>query len=520
MNANRLLCASLYVAGLVIITANHAESSSYCCDNDHAYSKTAFSARPQGNYVFVNLLPTADITHRPDNKKNYLDCTLSLGYRHNMDNYELGRYFFTQVGPVIIGATNTSVDIQNLQLGLANNYKGSVVMLPTVSDFLADLDFYAGFDKWVKGGWIRLHLPFVRNAWQACLQSGTSAVGSNRYPAGFADTSTAIVGTIYQNGGDAMCGDTAFGKIPALSAGKLCCKTNTCWGLSDVHLEFGYDFLRRHRGNLGVAIIAAIGTGRPTGASCHQYILTPTIGTQHSSQCGVALRGQYQLLNFDNTKTVTLYGDARVEHIFAGCTQRLLNLTAGGSTAFNYWLLLNEYNQAGTYEGVERAANLLNKKVKVSAAAMGEATVMALTCKDQWRWALGYNFWWRSRENITVNDLTISGNNTYYTLKDPGTWGTNLIEKAQGNIAQEPANAIKSATLARIKDNAFYSGDIDVCSAQAPATYSNTFFASIGYHFKDHRCAPFIMLSGNAEWGRGNTALSTWGLYMQGGIAI
>lgn len=511
----------VFLAAGVLATGNiMAESSQYCCDNDYAYSKTAFSARPQGNYTFVNMLSLADITHRPENKKNYYNTTLSLGYRQNMDNYELGRYFFTQIGPVIVGQTNTDVDIQNLQLGLGDNFKGTMVMLPQVNDFIVDLNFYAGFDHWIRGTWLFVDLPFVRNSWQACLQTNTAAVGNNRYPDGFADTATTHVETVYQNCADAVCGDTAFGQIPALSAGKLCCSKNCCWGLSDVHLELGYDFLRRTRGNIGLALIGAVGTGTPTARTCHKYILTPTIGAQHSSQFGAALRAQYELFNFDNTKTITLYGDARVSHVFPGCTQRLLGLNAGDTTAFNYWLLLNHYNQDGVFQGVERAANLLNKKVKVSAGALGEVTVMGLTRKDQWCWSLGYNFWFRTQENIQVMDWTLSNDSNYYTLKDPATWGTYLVQKTEGNIAQQPTGSTITATLEHIKANALSSGDIDVCSAAHPSTYSNTFFASLGYHFKETRGDPYVTLAGHAEWGRGNTALSTWGIYAQGGISL
>ncbi len=516
MNTNQRL--ALLASSIFLCLPLIADSS--CCDKDYVYSKTHFSARPQGNYYFVNLMTTADITHRPENETNYFNCTATLGYRQNMDTYELGRYFFTQDGPVIVGPINTDVDIQNLQLGLAQNYRGSIVLQPTVSDIIFDVDLFAGFDQWVPGSWLRVHFPFVRNSWRPNMQSQTATVGAANYSSGFADTSTITVATVYQDVANAMCGESAFGKIPALDAGKLCCRSQSCTGLSDVHLEIGYDFIRRTHGNMGIALIGAGATGKPNGSACNKYLLTPTIGAQHSWQGGFALRGQYEVFNFDNEKTITLYGDARIAHVFAGCTKRLLSLNVGDTTAFNYWLLLNQYDQHGTYIGVERAANLLNKKVKVSAGAMGELSLMALTVKDQWRLALGYNLWYRSQENVSVMDMTLGSD--YYTLKNTYTqsWGTSIADKTVSNISRQPAGTAVAQTLEHIKTQAIRTGDIDVCAAQHPATYSNTFFASAGYHFKETAGNPYVNLGGSIEFGRGNTALSTWGLYAQAGISI
>lgn len=507
------------VTSILISSTLNAMSAFYCCDNDYAFGKTTFSARPQGNYYFTTLMATADITHHPQREQNYFNCTAILGYRQNMDSYELGRYFLTQTGPLIFGSVNTDVDIQNLQLGLAANYKGTLTMQPSVNDCIIDLDFFAGFDAWINGAWLRLNLPFARNSWCPCLQSQTAAVGSGRYPDGFADVATTHVPVTYQDCAQATCGDEALGLITPLDAGKLCCCKKTLWGLSDVHLELGYDFIRRERGNMGAALIGAIGTGQPTGKSCNSYLLAPTIGTQNSSQLGAALRGQYILFNFEDNKTITFFGDVRVSHIFPGCTKRLLNWNVGNSTAFNYWLLLNHYSYDGTYIDVS-GTNLLNKKVKVSAAAMGEATIMIQTKRNNWHLALGYNFWGRSKEHIAIMDQTIGNASDYYAIKDTNYWGTRIIDKSVGNISEQPTNASKVASLENIKKYALLSGNIDVCTAQHPGTFSNTFFANAGYEFDNIRCNPYVGIGGHVEWGCGNIALNTWGIYLQGGISI
>jgi hypothetical protein len=292
-------------------------------------------------------------------------------------------------------------------------------------------------------------------------------------------------------------------------------------------MELGEDFLRRATGNMGVALIGAIGTGQPDGSKSNQCFIIPSIGSQHSSQLGVAFRGQVDLFHEEGGKRTTFYADIRAEHLFAACNKRLMSLDVGHSTAFNYWLLLNEYDGNGNFVGVDRAANLLNKRVKVS-ANMAELTGMIQAAKNKWQAAVGYNFWYRTQEKLSLCDASI-GNGNYYDIKSADQtvvvrtlrdWDGYITQKAVSNIALQPTAARQAVSLDNIKTEALYSGAIDTCVATHPATYSNTIFGFVGYNPETKRLNPYISLGAHVEFGRGNLALSTWGVYLKGGITL
>ena len=522
----------------VLLSIKHITCANYCCDKNYAFSKTHFSQRPQGNNQALVFVGNSYKTHLIDNDENYLNITIALGYKQNFNRYDLGRYFFTERGPLNIGMANSDVDIQNLQLGLASNFKGTACLLPQIHELNADIDVFIGLDKWFQGVWGRLRLPFVNTNWNPCLNTSNNETGTSVYPDGFASNAGNIVNVEYRTLEDALCDGSRIGMIPEAEGGKICCN-NKRYGLSDIHLELGYDFLRGEHGNLGIALVGAIPTGQPNFKKGNHDLFTPSIGSQMSGQIGVALRGQYEIFNSaPSNKAVTIYSDLRTIYLMPGCNRRLFSLWANGTTAFNSWLMLNRYNSQGTFIGTERAVNVLNQKVKVS-ATMLEWTLMGQMRKDNWDISLGYNFWYRSQETLCPTNKVLGNGSDYYAIKYTNTdfttnpptvtsdWGTHFLSKITHDIANQSTKTQAGETpsyllptVENLKNFGIRAGDIDVCAAQHPATYSNMFFGYVGYNFSQTWLKPFFGFSGQLEMGRGNTALSTWALYLKGGISF
>lgn len=489
---------------------------------------THFSERPQGNNQAWVLMGTVDQTHRLENEKNYLLVNLALGYRQNFRSCELGRYFFTEDAPLIAGPINTEVNVQNLALGLSQTFRGSGVLNPQVTEGIADLDFFAGLDHWHQGLWLRARLPFIRNGWGAFFQTEAGQVGSALYPDGLFAPYGTPVPVVYRDLIGVLNGNCGFGAVPALCAGKICPFKMHRWGLSDVHLELGYDFYRGERANAGIALIGAIPTGVPNDKPCENMSLfVPTIGSQRSGQIGCLLRGQYEIFNKkEEEKVITLYGDLRLLHLTEGKVRRLCTLNVGNTRAFNYWSLLNVYDGNGMYQGIQRAANILNRFAKVSADMLEFSAVIQMR-KGHADLTAGYNLWVRGQENLCLCDkqLSIPGS-CYYTLKymGPETPVTRYI--GQGAFIENPdtCNVVYSnngpieATPENVKKYALYDSRLSTCCAQHPQTYSNTFFGYAGYEFNDHRHTPHLGVGVTAEFGCGNTALNMWGCFVKGSL--
>jgi len=508
-----------FLSACALLSTNQLRSDySYCCDKSYAFGQTHLSQRPQGNYYHTVMMGTADKTHVFGNDENYINFNLTLGLRSNFDECELGQYFFTRKGPIVVGPNGNNVDIINLNLGLANNYQGNALLCPQINTALAELDFYAGFDKWLEGSWIRVRAPFVKTRWQPCLRTATSEAGAPFYPEGFAYP-TGNIGVVYHDLADALQENKSFSLIPGLEAGRFACN-QSLYGLSDLHFEIGYDYFRRERGNIGIALIGAWGTGQPNATKCNQFIFPPSYGSQCSSQFGVAFRGQYQIFNNStDNKRITIYSDLRVVHLLEGYTKRLLGLSSNEKTAFNQYLILDRYTATGTYLGAERAANLLNKKVKVSTAAMLEFTIMSQILKDDWDFSLGYNLWYRSKECVQACDNRLGNGHDLYTIKGNSTINDDYTYSKIDSDVSILGTPVADTNLDNIKTAAFREGDIVTCVAENPETYSSLLFAYIGHNFSETWLNPYLGLGGNIEFGRGNTALSTWGLYVKGGIS-
>lgn len=540
MNYSRIYLA----LASIVLAASQSLASSTCCDNAYAYGKTHFSQRPQGNFYPVIMMATADKTHI-DTDKHYHVFSLTFGYKQNYDEHYQASYFLTEFETATVGKNNDPVDIRATDLVLAGgaydsaasfkSFEGSFTAKPQVSDFIADFDFFAGFDQWAKGTWLRIHVPVVRSQWNFCLRDAISDPGTQPYPDGFIGIRGTDVYPPFNNIKDTLSATTALGT--PIEAGRV---RGACarWGVSDVHFELGWDFARNERGNVGAALIAAARTGLPKPCSSdNKYLFAPSIGAQRSWQLGGALRGQYQL--FDDSKIkVTFYGDARVSHLFVGQVKRLLGLKAGNTTAFNHALILYPYDAnavrlsnpsvpAANQLVVEPAVNILLRTCKVSAGAMGEFTGMLVGTHKNWDGGVGYNFWGRTCEHVCPCDKSIAsetwaGPASYFTIK-----GDTYLNPAAASYAygKDDSNIAKTGTrfvdsvVANVKAHSFTDGDIDTKIASHPATYSNTIFGYIDYRF-DTTCKPYVAVGGHMEMGCGNTALNTWGIYFKGGLTF
>lgn len=531
----------------LIMTAGLCASGSRC-DEAYAYGKTYFSQRPQGNYQSRVMAATAEKTHK-DTDACYALFSLDAGYRASYEESDLARYFFTQNGTLTFGATNARADVRSMDVGLpggsdgfasgvsVRDFEGVATFEPRIKEMFFDADLYVGFDRFVKGLYGRIRVPFVHSNWNLCMHTQTAEPGitinvdgTTRppvYPVGWVGNATEIP-VVYDTIDDALLGDKSFGLVSELEAGKIG-RSKTANAIADVYLELGYDFYHSPRGNAGATLLIVAPTG--TCAKSNKFLFCPSIGAQRCPQVGGVLRGQYCLFD-DNKKQISVYADARVTHLFEAKTKRLLSLRSGGTSAFNYWMLLEAFKNhpGGGYDRlntIERAANLLNRCLKVRVAAMGEFTVMVAGTHNNWGAGAGYNLWARSRECLKLcedglNMNTPAGQADLYLIKGDlnfNVYSHRGYSKQDSNIAMTGTTVDTIDETALVPAAALGQGNVDVNIAAHPSTYSNMLFAYVGYTF-DGKRQPYVAAGGHTEVGRGNTALNTWEFYLKGGLTF
>lgn len=532
---------------------------------------------------------TVDKRHQFDREEFYGDFAIALGYRQNFDRYRLSTYFFNKNGKLSIGANDTTgVDVRASDLGLSTTFSGCASLCPKYSDFVADFDLYTAWDEFVQGLWTELRVPLIYSRWNSNICSTTSSAGGDYYALADGTTSYVVstdedkVAVAYTNAASALVGCSTFGDAPALHAGKFtgsccgssCC-TNSATGLGGIRLSLGYDFLRREKGYLGLALdVAFPAWNKPCKCNncCDLYMFEPKVGSQHMWKIGGVLSGKYLLWDRNEDRRLDFVFDGRVYGAFGGSTTRLLGLNLGGCRYFNHYLLLKKYTISGdeaTYAGLERAANLLKKQVKSKALVEAEVTAMLNYRHGGFVAALGYNFFGRGAECLcqcccssscgsccgsscnsscgstcgtSCSSCSTCDSSTYYVIKgDLPVYDGDVdhdggfYTKAGSNV-RTLGDAITGDDVdaTHVQDNAINfgtsscstgcstgcSGDVDLCSAAHPTYISNTIFLNLGYNWEDVDWKPYLGVIGDIELGSNNTALRLWGIFVKGGICF
>lgn len=500
---------------------------------------------------------TADKRHQFDRDQFYGDFALNAGWQQNYGRSKLATYFMDKCGSMTVGANNAGNDVRASDLGLSESYTGCAKLCPKYQDFVLDFDTYLGWDGFVQGMWTELRVPFVHTRWNAGLTTCTQSEGGEYYTFGVRDQYVNRIAcnperVVYTGGcalSQALEGNLPFGDAPALDAGRINSCTHTSSGLADVRFTLGYDFVRLERGSLGIALdIMFPAANKLAKNTCCQplYIFDASVGAQHAWKVGGVLRGQYRLWHNDANRRLDLFLDARAHGVMHGETTRLLGLNVGGTTLFNQYLLLKEYdcqNTQAEYVGLERAANLLKARVTYCKPLVeGQFTAMLQCTRGNFVGAIGYNFFGRSAENLKVKCFCQTpAAQHYYVIK--GVWpvqfedGENISEGGfcdpkLSNIGSAPTAAVLGSQEAEgsiasslVKESAvnFSTGtctNLSLCPASHPGYVCNTLFVDLGHNWHDKDWTPYLGVIGKVDFGSKNTALRLWGVYLKGGFCF
>jgi hypothetical protein len=205
--------------------------------------------------------------------------------------------------------------------------------------------------------------------------------------------------------------------------------------------EIGYNFIQKDKYQVGIAFQLAAPTGNKRNA---EFAFDPTVGNGNHWEVGGVLHGHYILWRSKNDdKYLGVYLDANLTHLVTAREQRTfdlkgrpnsrymlaeklgrpVNFLSGATTSAGATTFTTPIAQfAGVFAPV---ANLTTVDVNVRASIQADIVLMAnYTCRS-WEWDLGYNFWARSCERISLparptNDCCVNlctGNKDVWALK-------------------------------------------------------------------------------------------------------
>jgi hypothetical protein len=559
--------------------SNCCEDFNKCCEDDTYYGRSHFSYRPQGLNAARFLMGTGTRTHIFGREEFYGVASLALEFQQTFESEDncktgFGTWFSPRCSncftfgpdqnaataaqnPNVPGATGITsdlkqgVDIRSLDFGMSSSHKSTLCIKPKIKNIIADLDFWFGLDEFMCGLWARLDIPLTWTKWEMCVKEKELNAGGTNYGPGSLTTcpvANPVPAVVYTKQKDAWCGDKAFGQVPALKYGKLCCGKNDDFSVSGIRFDLGYDFWREECGHLGAALtfIAGIGT-KP----CAERVFQPIVGAQHSWQFGGNLTGSYEFWNGEENNSMSVLADATFVHVFKHKQKRVFGLKERG--AWSQYLLLKKFkkdtNNNLVLDGYEHAANILAADVKISNNIMVDAALALAYQNCNFTAMLGADVWYRSYDKINDSCGFAIADNTYgingYTGCDLTTASLSTINTSAGlgtnntyGLTGDGRSQIPTGVPLTVNDgyvanpqptpgNAYIpntvflkSSDVDACTGLHPDALSGKIFGSLEYGWDECDWNPYVLVGGEVEFGRGNTAADQWGVIFKGGVSF
>jgi hypothetical protein len=409
-------------------------------------SQNAYSSRRQVA-VAARIFPDAIDT-------NYTILSFNTGYMRSFDSEHIAKAIFGGSGcntsscassdTSKIAISGSAVANRGSQDWLADyfylpsDFQSELSIKPIIDNFFVDFNWYCNLDKWAHGMYLILNLPLVQTRWdlRMCEQVINRGVNSSAAgaiaPAGLTrgqlleDFTSYAQGNLVQPVTQTVTGVEFLTIMQQLKDAKIDSsgrKKDT--GIGDIRTIIGWNLLR-DRWHAGINVhISAPGGNRPKGI----FLFEPMVGNGHHWEAGAGVDGHYDVWRSeDEFKKVMIYGLATFTHLCATKQNRtfdLINspfsrymLAQDMKTPVNNNLLGNGVAPIAQYDlQVTPVANLSNIAVKVSADLQADIVLGAHLEYFIVSLDLGYNFWYRSCDNIKPLGFNVLDNNSTWALK-------------------------------------------------------------------------------------------------------
>ena len=344
---------------------------------------------------------------------------------------------------------------------LPQDFESTVCFNPQIKNFLVDLDLFVGFDRFCEGKcrglYFRLHGPITHTRWDLGMCEEVSRKGVLNHPAGYF-TPDVLERSFLLNSFSSYAAGNAPGdgrikqtwNINAATDGPITTTTATQFrhfdtnfeplryarmathdlkltGFAELRAEFGWDFVECEDYHAGINFQVAAPTGtRPNPC----YLFNPIVGNGHFWEVGGGMTGHWLLWrNEDESREVSFHYDINVTHMFKDRQKRTFELKNRPNSA--YMIAQRGVDPSltsviidGTYppgpfnasptdfraRPLQRddvytfapLANISTLDVKVGIDVQADIVAMLNMKLCGFSFDLGYNFWMRGCERISL----------------------------------------------------------------------------------------------------------------------
>lgn len=471
--------------------------------------------------------------------------TISPQYTHSFQTNGIAQWFFfngRDAMTVGIPDENESFTIDGSQIGLSlgtiydpdtdsvflrSGLIGSVTAKPIVENYIVDIDLWYDLSRWHKHLWSRIEAPIVYMKTNMRMCSSGRGTQNDQYPLGLFSLDKTIVDAY----GDEICGascvpysaivcalegNSGWGAVEPLKAGKFSTQPLIKWGVPSVHFDLGYDMYDTIPWYCAGSLHVVFPTGnRPKGT----YVFEPILGANKSWQLGATAIAHY-LKQFDDENEFGIYFYAVGTHLFKSNQERVFSLNRNGPGS--QLLLLKQFKGDETgLISAEREANIYTGTIKVGATFMFDGSLMFQYSHNSLVVDLGYNFWARTPERISKKvglqlccdtPFGIKGNTPMEFQTMTGCLGSPV--QCLNDTTTQSCARICGPALQDDEITTFITpGDLNYKAPLHPAAMSHKIFAATGY-----KSWWYALVSGEAEFSPNNAAINQWGIMLKMGV--
>ncbi len=323
-------------------------------------------------------------------------------------------------------------------------------------------------------------------------------------------------------------------KQSAWNYGKIDCKCMTKWGLADIELKLGIDWITkdetcRLEGYVGFLI--------PTGNKpCAEYMFEPIVG--HNKHFGI-VKGSHACFRIwedeQEAKAVHTTLDIHGMYLFSRHEKRSFDVK--DKPWSRYMEVYEDKTQATLASTIADDAglmlatpgiNLFTSDLKVKPRLSCNLSTALIYSNDDkgFRGEVGYTCFVRQKECV---ELACSWHKEVAFKSERGKGKTSSLGTIKNrNEAylhwDQPDPELKYQVSYRRLDvydeSIIKESDLDMDSASHPAAFSHTFHLSLGKRWDDRDYPLFFGGGGSYEFGSDNAAISRWILWIKGGVSF
>ncbi len=470
MNSNKV---ALGLIALGFAGMAHASTSTANCTS-HVFVPRGIST----DLTYINALTFYDVRVKEKDKKfSYVGEFLFQNSRKSPD---LGAAFLlgtsntitVQQPPITAGAIST---VNSFELGLGNSNPAT----PFSATFSIDPQrkvygyhgyFYANLDDCWCGLWFDLAVAILNVRHNLhCVEVDTylSNACPNIYTVSDALSNP---GLFYS---DFFCG--------------LCNNEKRRTGFDDVQFRLGYDYDWCDDAMVSLYLVGTAPGGRKADALT---VFEPLVGTTHAS-VGVGFLGDYTFGNcMCEGSDLTLMTDFNYRYVFSHNECRTFDLLPQGAFS-RYYPVINLAQPQFPFP----AANVLTEKVKVQPRSTIQWWLGLNYEYCNWDFEIGYNLWWRQKEQIKESSIIVPANISLYDIT--GGNATSALTLANIDVA--------SAVAGRALTNKVYGAFSTFgCVCEGCFDWMGGVGASYEFVTKHDRCS----------------ALQNWAVFVKGAVSF